>query len=372
MKKLLMALLLGSLVFVSCGKEDDDDSTTTSSANSYNGPGSEWTMSVSGTTYTINMTDNSDSLEVTATGSDLSTGHTKLTVSSATAGGSASAPSAGDVAHGIEVPGVAYLLKPMDPSSETIAMVSSGSCPTSNFNANWVIGGRDYDVSSNSTATNTSKDWLGDISWNTSTGDATFSSQFSMEDTTDLLGTDQVQNVGVCDGGVVSTSSIKVYFTTAGVAIVTTNKDTSDESHIIAVPQTTLSNMSDLYGTYAGFYFEDLSTTASYASTGTFALDSGSTANLTVTQLSGEDLDTTSSFGTISFDTSSGLNSPANGFIRGSFGSCSANGSGSDGSCEVSCAAATNVNSSGKTLLYCVGQHPSDEDRRVTMLFVSQ
>lgn len=360
-----------SLVIISCG-QDDESSTTSSSTTTYNGPGSEWTMSISGTTYTISMTDGSDSLSVTTTGSDLTSGHKKLTVTSATAAGSASAPSTGDVAHAVEVPGVAFLLKPMDPDAETIAMVSSGTCPTSDFNANWVIGGRDYSVSSNSTATNTSKDWLGDISWNTTTGDATFSSQYNMETTTDLLGTDQVQTIGTCSDGTVSTSSIKVYFTTAGVAIVTTNKDSADESNIIAVPQITLSSMSDLYGDYKGFYYEDLASPASYAASGTFALSSGTTANLTVNKLSGSDLDTSTSFGTVSFDTSTGINSPANGFIRGAFGTCSANGSGSDGSCEVSCAAATNVNSSGKVLLYCIGQHPSDEDRRVTMLFVSK
>lgn len=366
------------LILQSCGNPSGVG-TSTSTTTGYNGPGSEWTSSVSNSVYTINMSDTGVSLSINATGTSLSTGHTKLTVNSATATGT-TAPSVGDVAHAIEVPGVAFLFKPTSSTSETVAMVKSGSCPTADFEANWIIGGRDFNASTKSTATATDKDWSGDISWNTTSGQAIFSSQFSMETTTNLLSANQTQTLGTCANGLVQSAdnSIKVYFTQAGVAIVTTNKGTTDESHIIAVPKATLSTIPSLYDDYAGFYFEDLATKATYAATATFTVGTGSNADLTISKVSGNDLTTTAAFSTVSFDTTTGLNSPANGFIRGRFATCTGGGDAlgatdaKDDICEVTCAIAKNVNSSNKNFIYCIGQHPSDEDRRVTMLFVSK
>jgi hypothetical protein len=109
-----------------CGENADEDDGS-SSSQSYAGPGSEWSMTKTRSSYTFVMEDGSDGLTVNATGETLSTGHTKLTVNSATATGSASKPSAGDVAHAVEVSGTAFLLKPMEANSETIAMIESGS-----------------------------------------------------------------------------------------------------------------------------------------------------------------------------------------------------------------------------------------------------
>ena len=60
----------------------------------------------------------------------------KLTVVSATG---TNAPSAGETAYGLEVPGFAFFLKPIGGDAEPIVMVKSGSCPTSDFVANWII-----------------------------------------------------------------------------------------------------------------------------------------------------------------------------------------------------------------------------------------
>ncbi len=360
MKKILFLCLMSLLI--SCG---DDDSNGTS--QSYNGPGSVWTLTETTAGYDIEVTeDNGDTISISATSSTLSNGFIELTVASASATGSASAPSVGEKAHAVEIPGVAFLLKPVDPNGETVPMVSAGSCPSSNFDANWIIGGRGYTSGDIVSGT---KDWFGDISWDTSSGQATFTNQFDLETKSSLLGSPSVQTIGTCSGGMVQTSNINAYFTAAGVAIVQTNVGQSDESHIIGVPQGAISDITESYGEYIGFYFENLSGgDETHPATMTLTSDS-SNHQMILNTLSGTSLTTSSLFDTIDFTTSD-VNSPANGFVSGQFENCVSNGG--DGTCQITCAGAGNVNGSGKTMIYCVGQHPSDEDRRITLLFISK
>lgn len=140
MKKLLLAgapvVLLGSLLMTKgCG----DDARSTD--QSYQGLGSIWTASfTSGSNFTITYDSDADGtadMEVNGTYVEYSNQFRKLTVTSASGTG---APNAGEEAYGLEIPGFAFFLKPIGSgSSEPIVMVSSGSCPTSNFESNWII-----------------------------------------------------------------------------------------------------------------------------------------------------------------------------------------------------------------------------------------
>ena len=56
-------------------------------------------------------------------------------------GGGDEKPSVGDQAYGVDIPGVVFLLKPLEANSEIVSMVSKGSCPTGDFNMNWIITG---------------------------------------------------------------------------------------------------------------------------------------------------------------------------------------------------------------------------------------
>jgi hypothetical protein len=60
----------------------------------------------------------------------------KLTVASSTGTGG---PAAGELAYGLEVPGYAFFLKPLSGNSEPIVMVQGGTCPSTNFDSNWII-----------------------------------------------------------------------------------------------------------------------------------------------------------------------------------------------------------------------------------------
>ena len=373
---ILILAISGLLLPLGCSENVEEDSS--SSSVSSEGPGSEWGMTRTGSSYTFTMEDGSDGLTINATGETLSTGHTKLTVTSSTATGSATGPSNGDVAHAIEVSGTAFLLKPMEANSETIAMVSSGSCPSSDFDANWVIGHR---PSGGNKITDDAADWFGTITWNTSSGQASFPLQRAVEDggASGVGGEGGSQTLGSCSSGTVEASqscndgstTMKVYFTTSGLAIVATCVDDSvDESHIIGIPQpsSSIAAVTSLYGDYAGFMF-DADADETYAVTGSFASGSG-TSDMTVQVVTGNDLDTNGSSYTFEI-AAAGVDDPGNGFLNGEFSTCSAGSvEEADGTCEVVCAYAEDVNSSGKNMIYCVGQHPSDEDKRVTLLFV--
>lgn len=142
MKKLLIistAVCLSVYAFIACGKKSDS-STPGASTTLYQGAGSKWTISITGSDFTINKfastADSTAEMTINGTLEQNSTNKfMKLTVSNATG---TNAPSAGSVAYGLEVPGYAFFLKPAG-SSDPIVMVQSGSCPTSNFQANWTI-----------------------------------------------------------------------------------------------------------------------------------------------------------------------------------------------------------------------------------------
>ena len=144
----------------SCSEKKD---TTTS----YVGPGSEYSITFNESDNTFDLTESDSSLTIAGSYTTLASGFKKLTVGTVSGGGS-DGPSAGDQAYGVDIPGVVFLLKPLEANSEIISMVSKGSCPTEDFNMNWIITGIDSDAHLKRTvldgqATPTGVDALGHI-----------------------------------------------------------------------------------------------------------------------------------------------------------------------------------------------------------------
>lgn len=364
-----------TVYFVGCS----DDSSPAQTTYTYNGPGSEWTMSNTGTSYTLNKDEGSgNTISVTATSSELATGHLLMTVSAASATGTAGAPSVGDTAFAVDIPGTALFLKPLEANSETVVAVRSGSCPTTDFVANWVIGQR----ARTNVAAEDSQDWFGSINWTVANNEVYFPLYRSIEAPTTALGGEDPsgsspQTFGACSSGKINDYSNScatstdndIYFTDSGLIIVASCKgDSSDESHIIGMPQTAISSASSIYGDYAGFAFVEGDDT--YPIVATLQAD-GSDHDAVIQFRSGSDLTTTTSTVTASFPNAN-VNAPANGFIHGTMDGTCSNGDQNefDGSCEVICSLAENVNSSGRNMIFCVSQDLQEEDRRITMLLV--
>ncbi len=141
MKKLqsLGALSLGIFALSAGLNACSGSSSDAASTGSYQGIGSIWTANLAGGNFTITHdTDSDGTVDMTVSGTyiEYSNKFKKLTVTSASG---TDAPDVGEEAYGIEIPGFAFFLKPIGGSSEPIVMLQAGSCPTSDYVANWII-----------------------------------------------------------------------------------------------------------------------------------------------------------------------------------------------------------------------------------------
>lgn len=232
----------------SCTQSNSGDSASTNAA--YQGAGSRWTASFTGGNFVIkkfaNATTTTADVTVNGTYTDHSNKFRKLTVTSATGSG---APSAGAEAYGIEIPGFAFILKPVgDSSSEPIAMVVAGSCPTTTFSANWIA--TDFEAG---TSTSDTQDAFGSATFtiNGASSSAvitrkTFLTAGPLADSS--LNFDSANCAsGVLDAG----SGVSMYLTTAGGALVSTSA-----SKIFAAPaQSADFTQAAAAATYSGIAF---------------------------------------------------------------------------------------------------------------------
>lgn len=246
------SLLIAALVTaVSCTKSNSS-TTAASSTGSYQGAGSRWTTNfLSDNTFEIKKyataTATAADLTVNGTFTDLTSGFRKLTVTSASGSG---APAAGSAAYGIEVPGFAFFLKPVDSGdSEPIIMVNSGSCPTSNFNGNWIAG--DFENGNN---TDDTQDAFGTASFtiNGASSSAVVTRRTFVTGGT-LTNSSLSFNSTNCSGGVLDAGGgVSKYLTTAGAALVHTSA-----SKIFAAPAGSSDvTQSAIADTYSGIAFD--------------------------------------------------------------------------------------------------------------------
>lgn len=135
----LGGLTLGALCVLGLKGCGGDEARSTTSG--YQGLGSKWTASFDSSASTFAITYDSDSdgtaeMEVNGTYVEHDNKFRTLTVTSASGTG---APNVNATALGLEIPGFAFFLKPLEAGSEPIVMVASGTCPTDDFISNWII-----------------------------------------------------------------------------------------------------------------------------------------------------------------------------------------------------------------------------------------
>ncbi len=337
----LLSIIALSLGLGACSKDDASDSTY-----SYAGPGSNWGATIrSDGTFTI--TESDSSLTVEGTHTTLSSGFMKLTVTSATG---ADAPSAGQQAYAVNIPGVVFLLKPIGGGeNQIIPMVASGSCPTSDQNLNWV-------QMSNSHTIDSSTDVLGTYAFDFETNTPSLPNKYNLAGGDEGTGTISAIS---CSAGVATVSGGggggggTMYLTASGGAIVKTTNST-----IMAMPSGSVST-SVLAGDYVGLVFsggDDHPVNATMSS-----------GSLTVASVNA---DTGAAEGSITSTVINGFteNSPAAGFLSGQFAAATSE--------KVVCMAQADVAGSGKNYIFCIGDDPTVESAAgVTMfsaLFVSK
>lgn len=260
-KLLLVGVAIAAAIYIiSCSSSSGGTSVA-----SYQGAGSKWAASFSGGSFTLNhfnlVTDTTPDMTISGTYEDYSTGFRFLTVAAASGAG---APSVGAQAYGFEVPGFAFFLKPAGSNtSEPIVMIQAGACPTSGFDANWIIASFDSSVTMNS-----SKDSFGHASF-TMNGASSSASiyQHNAENGGALNGgVPQVSpfDYTTCSNGVLTFSTgadtVDMFFTSSGGALVHSYDGGSHDNIIFAAPKhTTAVTQTELAGTYSAIVFDDTS-----------------------------------------------------------------------------------------------------------------
>ncbi|MEK9728006.1 MAG: hypothetical protein VW397_07885 [Candidatus Margulisiibacteriota bacterium] len=356
-KKLFLMVI--SIIVVGCSADDSSNTT------SYIGAGSEYSITFSDSSGTFDLTESDSSLAVSGTHTTLPSGFKKLTIGSVSGGGSGG-PSVGDAAYGIDIPGVVFLLKPLEVGSEIIAMVTKGSCPTSDFSMNWIITSIDrgdkFSDSCHITSSARGTDALGTFSYTHSTQTGKLPKLFDICDNTV---TENV-NLGTisCSSGIGSPSEdtdAKMYLTLNGGSIV---KLSADNQIIVGLPVNRISTLADMAGDYIGLVMVNETTTsnvytvkATAETTGIFSFD----------EINPDSGDVISSNNVNGDATMVAINSPTDGFSTGTFKLDA-----SSTNLEVSCMSNQNINDSGKNFIFCIGQDPFDVDNMVNMLLISK
>ncbi len=361
----------GAALIVACGGGSSDSSGTTTAAtatvSSYAGPGSRWDVSLAGDgTFSITKREAPTTpVVVTITGdyTELSSGFLKLTVGTVSADPGVDAPSVGDVGYALSVPGYVFILKPLDATDDQIIpMVSSGTCPSADIDANWVV----VNVEDGVDASDAGTDFLGTFHFDVGTGTPSLPARYSLSQ--NPVGMQNMNGGNCSDGVLVVDGEAEMYLTTNGGAIVrtgiATRNDETDDTYIFGFAKETLGSVGAVAGDYAGLLFDGSQSAGSQISPISITCDAlGACTGTMVTDIEANTL--SSETVTINLTTA---DNPDVGFITGTISDSSPGSSAGN----LSCMANIDAQGSGKNIVTCAGQSPGDPTKLFNVLLVSK
>ncbi len=354
----LIFAIISTLTLTACSSSSDSELSSSTGAQSYNGPGSKWDVNLNAdNTFTITMRENPDSsilLTVDGTYERLTSGFLKLTVATSTGDGG---PTAGDEAWALEVPGYAFLLKPLDSGSDQIIpMVSAGNCPSEDFIANWVI----VKKASSRAADDADADFFGEFSYTAASQSAIIPSARALENSFQDQGENSLGN-GSCESGIMSIADAIMFLTSNGGAIVQTGVSDPDEgSFIFALTQKAISAVSNLDGDYAGMLFDENLSDGSKISPVSLACSNGTCTGTIVTNIETGATSTE----TVTVNLSGTPDDLGSGLITGTINDGTNSG-------NLACMADISVLDGDTKMINCIGQSPGDNTKMFNVLFIS-
>lgn len=364
--KLIGVVAVATIISACSGASDTTTTptttTTTSEAAAYSGPGSKWDfdLAADGTFSIERRAGVGAQVDMTIAGaySRLDSGFMKLTVDSSTG---ANAPANGDTAWALEVPGYALLVKPMQAGSDQmIAMVASGTCPTGDLNANWVLVKQDVGRDTS----DSSADYTGTFSYNATSGTPELPSKYSITDPLTNLGSFPLSS-GSCVDGILSFSVATLYLTDNGGAMVHTfgNDLTTedDDNFIFALKQKVITNISAMDGDFVGMLFDETGDPGNKVVPISLSCTSGTCTGGNVTDIVTGAVDATNS---VTVALSGTVDAPSAGFITGTISTATSTG-------KLTCMIDVDASGTGKKIGSCVGQAPGDITKMFNVMFVS-
>ncbi len=323
---------------LSCG-----GNSTSSSGVSYSGPGSNYSLTVNEVGGSFSLTESDAGWTVTGEFEELNSGFGKLTTTTQTviAG---SPPAVNSVHYVFLVPGLTAMLQ-LSGSTQLTPTIIAGSCPTDNFEGNWLFLNVDaaYDI--------TTQDTFGTFSSNYATGAASLPTKYMVDGT--VFGSASSLGIFTCSNGVGTVDTARMYMTDGG-AIVNTDVNTAANSQfIVALEKKAISNITGLDGSYIGFV-NTASGTALYSVTATVTA-----GVIAITSINPE---TEAADGNISTSmTMANINTPSDGFMTGTFGSSAA-----------ACMGVQGINSSTKNFIMCGAPDPGTATAIYNVVLISR
>lgn len=357
---LVVLLVAGmTLGLHACNSSDSDDDADV--VNAYNGPGSKWDVLLrEDNSFTITRRPSAnDAIDLTVNGDyeRLDSGFLRFVVDDASG---TDAPSAGDEAWGLEIAGYALMLRPVDASSDQIIpMINAGTCPDSDFDANWVI----VKKSSDADATATDRDFFGEFSYDATTSIPTLPSMYALDNLFTPQGAGTLTGGSECEDGLMLVTDAEMYLTENGGAIVHTQiSDPDDSSFIFALAQSPIADIDNSDGDYAGILFDQSSGAGDRIQPVAVSCGSGTcTGNIVTNVVTGA-----VSADTVTITLSGTVDTPVDGFVTGTI----TDNDGFTG--NLACMADYDALGSGKKIVSCVGQSPGDNTEMFNVILSSK
>lgn len=256
-------MMMSCVCLVACGgssgntpvDNSKEESTTT---RTYNGPGSSWRISLNKNDTTCTLEEKNSGLKANANCERLSSGFTKITVSSVTGTPSAEYTDikAGFSTFAYELDG--YMMPFVAPNNKIIPTVIAGSCPSGaiahNFIVSYVRGSTSNDISWVSaggywdTQGDDLRIYMVDSDGNPRTGDG-FSNGVLTQPNLSKNFNEQ------CKDGVLGDSEGQMYFTASGGLIMHQDRGANDtaETNFMVPKDDNLTQKNQLDGDYIGF-----------------------------------------------------------------------------------------------------------------------
>ncbi|MGI9261372.1 MAG: hypothetical protein ACR2QR_05015 [Woeseiaceae bacterium] len=360
----LGAILAGAVIYIGgCSSSDSPLPSTPPppppppgpAPVAYNGPGSVWDtdLRTDGTFQITRRPDLATAIDLTIDGTYVrsAAGFVVLTVDSASG---PDAPSQGDTAWAVEAQGYALMLYTQGDSF--IPMITSGVCPSTDFDGNWVIARKRVDAD----ATEIDGDYFGSFAFDATTGQGSLPARHALSDGFPSAGAGTLE-AGTCANGIMEVSDALMYLTDNGGAIVHTNlSDPDDASFIFALTQKAVTSVAALDADYAGILFDQSAAQGAQISPVSITCTNGLCSGAFVTDVANN---TTS--GTFTVDLFGTTNAPVTGFLTGTVTDEGGN------SGNLACMIDEDVQGSGQRLLSCVGQAPGNNQRLFNLFFAS-
>lgn len=320
-------------------------------------------------TFVVTSTDsleNGAEQTVWGTYDRLDSGFLSMTVDSADG---TDAPTAGDHAHALDIPGFAFVLHPQSASKNEVrdelhVMVAAGECPTSRMDGNWVMMRDTEQVPAN----DPEAPFFGTFDFDLGNQYAAIPTLYALTEFNPVGETEPTQEA-TCTEGVVDVPDTDLYVTESGLMAARLKTSEQHRKYIFGVPNEQTEDLDALNGEYAGVAYNNHDDPGDTVMPVHISCEGGTCTGAEVTDI---ETGAVASDGAakISFNA---VNSPELGMVTGTIRTLSGDETTDkyQRPSHIACAASTNVLDTDRNILSCVGMAPDNPEHMFSVLLTS-